>query len=99
MSDNQVTKLLEACSSDPELLNKLQNTMPEDALSVVQAMGYDISQEDIEKLSSSVSEDLTDAELEAAAGGQLAGPCGPTMQTNLYNCVFQNGRNFSLWLC
>ena len=73
MSDNQVKKLLEACSSDPELLNKLQNTMPEDALSVVQAMGYDISQEDIEKLSSSVSEDLTDAELEAAAGDYQEG--------------------------
>lgn len=99
MSDNQVTKLLDACSSDPELLNKLQNTMPEDALSVVQAMGYDISQEDIEKLSSSVSEDLTDAELEAAAGGLLSGPCGPTFQTNLYNCVFANGQNFSLWAC
>ena len=73
MSEEQLKAFLEKVKSDTELQEKLKAAAsPEAAIEIAKAAGFAITVEDIQSMQSSTVE-LSDAELEGAAGGR-----GPT---------------------
>ena len=74
MSEEQLKAFLEKVKADISLQEKLKAAAsPEAAMDIAKAAGFSITAEDIQSLQSS-SVELTDEELEGAAGG-LLDPC------------------------
>lgn len=70
MSQEQIKALIEALKSNPQLQQKLSTaTSIEEATTLAAEAGYSISVDDITQAVSSSSLELSDAELEAVAGG------------------------------
>ena len=69
MSEEQLNAFLEKVKSDDSLQEKLKAAMsPEAAIEVAKAAGFAITPEDIQSMQSATVE-LSDEELEGAAGG------------------------------
>ena len=69
MSEEQLKAFLEKVKSDTILQEKLKAAAsPEAAMEIAKAAGFSISAEDIQSMQSATVE-LSDAELEGAAGG------------------------------
>ena len=77
MSEEQLKAFLEKVKSDTELQEKLKAAAsPEAAIEIAKAAGFAITVEDIQSMQSSTVE-LSDEELEGAAGGQQLRGCEP----------------------
>ena len=75
MSEEQLKAFLEKVKSDTELQEKLKAAAsPEAAIEIAKAAGFAITVEDIQSMQSSTVE-LSDEELEGAAGGMKAPAC------------------------
>ena len=73
MSEEQLKAFLEKVKSDTELQEKLKAAAsPEAAIEIAKEAGFLITAEDMQ----SATIELTDEELEAAAGGYRRGNCG-----------------------
>ena len=69
MSEEQLNAFLDKVKSDAELQEKLKAAAsPEAAIDIAKAAGFSITAEDIQSMQSATVE-LSDAELEGAAGG------------------------------
>ena len=74
MSEEQLNAFLEKVKSDTELQEKLKAAdSPEAAIEIVKEAGFSITAEDIQSMQSAPVE-LSDVELEDAAGGN-GNPC------------------------
>ena len=74
MSEEQLSAFLEKVKADTSLQERVKAAAsPEAAIDIAKAAGFSITTEDIQSLQSSTVE-LTDEELEGAAGG-LLDPC------------------------
>ena len=74
MSEEQLKAFLEKVQSDTELQEKLKAaTTPEAGLEIAKEAGFSITAEDIQSMQSAPGE-VSDAELEGAAGGGIAVP-------------------------
>ena len=70
MSEEQLNAFLEKVKSDTELQEKLKAaSTPEAAIDIAKAAGFSITLEEIQSMQSATVE-LSDEELENAAGGQ-----------------------------
>ena len=70
MSQEQLKAFLEKVKADTELQEKLNGAVDSDAVvEIAKAAGFSITAEDIQSIQSSTVE-LSDEELEGAAGGQ-----------------------------
>ena len=76
MSEEQLNAFLEKVKDDISLQEKLKTAAsPEAAIEIAKAAGFSITAEDIQSMQSSTTE-LSDEELEGAAGGRRAPtPC------------------------
>ena len=75
MSEEQFKAFLEKVKSDTELQEKLKAaTTPEAAGEIAKDAGFSITAEDIQSMQSATVE-LSDAELEGAAGGVVGRNC------------------------
>ena len=76
MSKEQLKAFLEKVKSNAELQEKLKAAAsPEAALQIAKEAGFSITAEDIQSMQSATAE-LSDEELEGAAGGTGGGGCG-----------------------
>ena len=83
MSEEQLKAFLEKVKADTSLQEKLKAASDADAVvAIAKEAGFSISADDLKKAQS----ELSDAELEAAAGGY--GDCGGTLETRSW-----------MWLC
>ena len=74
MSEEQLKAFLEKVKSDTSLQEKLKPAdSPEAAVEIAKAAGFAITAEDIQSMQSATAE-LSDEELEGAAGGGYTGP-------------------------
>ena len=74
MSEEQLKAFLEKCKADTELQEKLKAAAsPEAAIEIAKEAGFSITAEDIQSMQSAPVE-LSDVELEDAAGGN-GNPC------------------------
>ena len=74
MSEEQLNAFLEKVKTDTELQDKLKAAAsPEAAIEIAKAAGFSITAEDIQSMQSATVE-LSDEELEGAAGGK-GSPC------------------------
>ena len=72
MSEEQLKAFLEKVKSDTELQDKLKAAAsPEAALQIAKEAGFSITAEDIQSVQSQ-SEEVSDDDLEAAAGGNAS---------------------------
>ena len=80
MSEEQLKAFLEKVKADTSLQSKLKAAAsPEAAMDIAKAAGFSITAEDIQSMQSqSQSGELSDEELEGAAGGQLPWTERPT---------------------
>ena len=70
MSEEQLNAFLEKVKGDTSLQEKLKAAAsPDAAIDIAKAAGFSITAEDIQSMQSSTTE-LSDVELEGAAGGQ-----------------------------
>ena len=77
MSEEQLKAFLEKVKSDTELQENLKAAAsPEAALQIAKEAGFSITAEDIQSMQSTTIE-LSDDELEGAAGGQQLRGCEP----------------------
>ena len=84
MSEEQLKAFLEKVKSDTELQEKLKAAAsPDGAVEIAKEAGFSITAEDIQSMQSSTIE-LSDAELESAAGG--GGNAEPIGVTGWYTC-------------
>ena len=75
MSEEQLKAFLEKVKADTSLQEKLKAAAsPEAAIEIAKAAGFSITAEDIQSMQSSTTE-LSDVELEGAAGGIRTGGC------------------------
>ena len=75
MSEEQLNAFLEKVKADTSLQEKLKAAAsPEAAMEIAKAAGFAITAEDIQSMQSATVE-LSDAELEGAAGGRRAPEC------------------------
>ena len=73
MSEEQLTAFLEKVKADTSLQEKLKAApSPEAAIEIAKAAGFAITAEDIQSMQSATAE-LSDEELEGAAGGAWDG--------------------------
>ena len=73
MSEEQLNAFLEKVKDDTSLQEKLNAaTSPEAAIDIAKAAGFSITADDIQSMKS-VTVELSDEELEGAAGGKYAG--------------------------
>ena len=76
MSEEQLKAFLEKVKGDTSLQEKLKAaSTPEAAIEIAKAAGFAITAEDIQ-LRQSATEQLSDEELEGAAGGSWGISCG-----------------------
>ena len=76
MSEEQLNAFLEKVKSDTSLEEKLKAAAsPEAAIEIAKDAGFSITAEDIQSMQSATVE-LSDEELEGAAGGSLGISCG-----------------------
>ena len=81
MSEEQLKAFLEKVKSDTELQDKLKAAAsPEAALQIAKEAGFSITAEDIQSMQSAPGE-VSDEELEGAAGGRGCGTCGADTAT------------------
>ena len=81
MSEEQLKAFLEKVKSDTELQDKLKAAAsPEAALQIAKEAGFSITAEDIQSMQSAPGE-VSDEELEGAAGGRGCGTCGAETAT------------------
>ncbi|WP_114993121.1 Nif11-like leader peptide family natural product precursor [Synechococcus sp. UW179A] len=72
MSEDQLKAFLEKVKSDTELQEKIKSvTSPEAAIEIAKDAGFSITSEDIQSMKSK-SPEVSDQELEGAAGGTAA---------------------------
>ena len=72
MSEEQLNAFLEKVKADTSLQEKLNAaTSPEAAIEIAKAAGFSITADDIQSMKS-VTVELSDEELEGAAGGKYA---------------------------
>ena len=84
MSEEQLKAFLEKVKSDTELQEKLKAAAsPEAALEIVKEAGFSITAEDIQSMQSQSGE-VSDEELENAAGGMTVIVCGAILTTPIY---------------
>ena len=75
MSEEQLNAFLEKVKSDTSLQQKLKAAAsPEAAIEIAKAAGFSITSADIQSMQSATVE-LSDQELEGAAGGLMASMC------------------------
>jgi hypothetical protein len=79
MSEQQLTALLAKLKDDAGLRERLQGTADLDAaLALVKEAGFDVSKAEWLRYQASQTSELSDAELESVAGGNvMAMPTGP----------------------
>ena len=76
MSEEQLKAFLEKVKADTSLQEKLKAAGSNEAvIEIAKAAGFAITAEDIQSMQSSTVE-LSDEELEGAAGGNVGGDCG-----------------------
>tara|TARA_B100000424_G_scaffold181082_1_gene140104 strand:- start:107 stop:376 length:270 start_codon:yes stop_codon:yes gene_type:complete len=76
MSEEQLKAFLEKVKADTSLQEKLKAAGSNEAvIEIAKAAGFAITAEDIQSMQSSTVE-LSDEELEIAAGGNVVGDCG-----------------------
>ena len=69
MSEEQLNAFMEKLESDSSLLEKLKAAAsPEDAIAIAKESGFEITADDMIKMTSE-SEELSDKELESVSGG------------------------------
>ena len=84
MSEEQLNAFLEKVKSDTEMQDKLKAAAsPEAAIEIAKEAGFSINAEDIQSMQSATAE-LSDEELEGAAGGWCAG----WGSLNFNSCLF-----------
>ena len=77
MSEQQLNAFLEKVKGDTSLQEKLKAAgSPQAAIEIAKEAGFSINAEDIQSMQSATVE-LSDAELEGAAGGMHSGGCVP----------------------
>ena len=85
MSEEQFNAFLEKVKGDTSLQEKLNGAADADAVvAIAKEAGFAISAEDIQSMQSATV-DLSDEELEGAAGGQCLGTCGGS-QSRIIAC-------------
>jgi len=84
MSEEQLKSFLEKVKSDTELQEKLKAAASAEAtVEIAKEAGFSITAEDIQSMQSTTV-DMSDAELEAAAGGQRGNRTMQTCNVNPY---------------
>ena len=84
MSEEQLKAFLEKVKSDTELQEKLKAAASAEAtVEIAKEAGFSITAEDIQSMQSTTV-DMSDAELEAAAGGQRGNRTMQTCNVNPY---------------
>ena len=85
MSVEQLKAFLEKVKSDTELQEKLRAAASrEAAVAIAQEAGFAISAEDIQSMQSTTKLEVSDEELEGAAGGMTVIVCGAILTTPIY---------------
>ncbi|MDC3044326.1 Nif11-like leader peptide family natural product precursor [bacterium] len=86
MSEEQLNAFLEKVKSDAELQEKLKASADANAVvAIAKEAGFSITAEDIQSMQSATIE-LSDEELEGAAGGTYGGGGNPQRETRGRGC-------------
>ena len=88
MSEEQLNAFLEKVNGDTSLQEKLKAAAsPEAAIEIAKEAGFAITAEDIQSMQSATVE-LSDEELEGAAGGMRGGMCGNCTHGTILNEIY-----------
>ena len=86
MSQDQLNALLAKVKDDAAFRDKLQGLDLDGAVALVKSEGFDVSKADWMKYQAQQTLELSDEDLESAAGGKCAGQTKTAVNCSLINC-------------
>ena len=89
MSNRNIKLFYDRMSSDQDFNNKIQGIDKKEFMSIVNAEGYDFTQQEFEDYTAEMLESVSEQELEAVVGG-MQGMIGKPMMQQIYGVIIPN---------